>query len=397
MTRTAPGAAQRGIALIETLIGVALGLLTVLVLVQSFAAVERFSQANAGQADAQQRGAVALWRVQRELRMAGATLGHAPGVWGCTLNAWRGGTRLLPRTVGWPDPFAALPTTLRLTPIAVDDDAGPGGTDQIVFASGRGAAGVTPAAATIASATSVTAGSTNGFRAGDLLLIAALSTIGDCQVGQVDSSYHVTPGVAAPFDVPTGPAGAPYNGPNGFADLPQPGEYGLINLGTTPSIQIIGVNSVGQLVLLDALQRMTGGEPVVLAENVRQFQVLYGLDDGVGVGLPNDNIIDRWVAPTGAWSFATLHASAANALQIKAIRLAIVVRTDVAQGRLGPSEMRLFEDLPPAVQVPIPFSTSERAHQFQVYDTVIALRNLSTALCSEERRRAGVPAPSVCE
>lgn len=388
---------QTGIALIETLVGVALGLLTLLVLIQSFSAVERFSQANAGQADAQQRGSVTLWRVQRELRLAGASLGHGTGVWGCALHVWRGGSQLLPRGAAWPAPFTALPATLRLTPIAVADDAGHDATDVLLFASGRGSTGVTPSTATISSASSVTAGSTIGYHAGDLLLMAPTAVVGNCQIGQVDTSYAATPGVAAPFDIPTTSAGAPYNSPNGFANLPQPGEYGLINLGSTPSVQMIGVNDLGQLVVLDALERMTGAQPVVLAEHVRQFQILYGLDDGVGSGLPNDNIIDRWVAPTGAWQFANLHGAATPALQVKAIRLAIVMRTDTSQGRLGPATLTLFEDLPAPLRVTTTFTDDERRYQFQVYDTVIALRNQATALCSEERRRAALPAPSVCD
>ena len=41
---------QRGLALLEILIGVVLGLLTVMVMVQTFGIVERSSQANASQA-----------------------------------------------------------------------------------------------------------------------------------------------------------------------------------------------------------------------------------------------------------------------------------------------------------------------------------------------------------
>lgn len=388
---------QRGLALLEILIGVVLGLLTVMVMVQTFGIVERSSQANASQADAQQRGAVALWRVQRELRLAGAGLGHSPGAWGCAVNAWRDGTRLLPRTGTWPAPFASLPTTLLLTPLAVGNDAGPGATDLVVFASGRGAAGVLPANALIASAASVSIGSTSGYRRGDLLLMTPSASAGACQIGQVDSTFTVTSGVAAPSQVPTTTVGAPYNTADGFTTLAQPAEYSLINLGSTPSIQMLGVNDRGQLVLLDALRMMTAADPVVLTENVRDLQILYGLDDGVGTGLANDNIIDRWVAPDGSWAFANLHSAATAALQVKALRLAIVVRSDQPQGRVGPAELTLFPDLPEALRKTLSFTTAERQYQFQVYESVIALRNQAMALCSEERRNAGVPAPSICD
>lgn len=160
---------------------------------------------------------------------------------------------------------------------------------------------------------------------------------------------------------------------------------------------MLGRNAEGQLVLLDALQVMTADEPVVLADNVHDFQLLYGLDDGVGGGLPNDNVIDRWVTPSAGWAFAVLHGPATPALQIKAIRLAIVVRSDKPQGREGPASLTLFADQPAALQTTLDFSAAQRLYQYQVYESVVALRNLSLALCSEGRRRTGVPAPSVCE
>ncbi|MGE0801502.1 MAG: PilW family protein [Lautropia sp.] len=386
----------RGIALLEAIIGLTLGLIALLVIVQSFASVERFTRAGAGQAEAQQRGATTSWRLLRELRMAGAGLGHAPAAWGCTLNVWRDGIQLLPRAGQWPAPFANLPQTLLLTPIAASDDSGPNDSDQLLFASGRGAAGVTPVTTSVISASQVQATSSTGYRAGDLLLLTDATTVGGCQVGEVDAGYIALPGVAAPQAIPTGAISARYNAPTGFTGLPQPGDYLMLNLGSTPSLQMLGVNDDRELVLLDALGMMTGAEPVVLAQNVRQFQVLYGLDDGVG-GVANDNVIDRWVAPNGAWAFGTLHSAATPALQVKAIRLAIVVQTDTPQGRDGPASLTLFEDLPPALQVTVPLAAAERGFQFQVYDSVIALRNEASALCAEHRRLAALPAPSICD
>ncbi len=391
------GGLQRGLALAEILIGLALALLALLAMTQSFSEVERGIRITAGQADAQQRGSIALWRLQRELRMAGAAFGHAPTAWGCTLNVWRSGVRILPATSAWPAPFATVPTSLLLTPIAALDDAGSAASDILLFSSGRGSASALPALASIGSASTVTIGSTAGYRAGDLLLMLPAGSVGACQIGQVDSSYALTAGVAAPFDVPTGASGTLYNSPDGFANLAQPAEYSLINLGSTPSVQMIGLNGQGQLVMQDALQILTGAAPVVLAENVRQFQLLYGLDDGVGGGVANDNVIDRWVAPNAAWAFANLHSASSNALQIKAVRFAIVVRSDTVQGRSGPSSLTLFPDQPASLRVEVSLGSADRAYQYQVYDTVVALRNQASALCSEGRRRAGIPAPSVCE
>ena len=387
---------EAGMALLETVIGLALGLVALLVIVQSFTNSEQFMRASGGQADAQQRGTIATWRLTRELRMAGSGIGHGASIWGCTLNAWKGGARILPRPLPWPEPFDNLPTTLVLTPVAVADDAGPNGSDQILFSNARSAAGNVPSTVSIISAGMIQSTSSAGFRARDMLLVADATTVGPCQIGQIDTGYAPVPGLAAPSQLPTGSAGTTYNAPTGFANLPQPGDYTMVNLGGGASVQMIGLNDQEQLVLLDALGTMTGTEPVVLAENVLQMQVLYGLDDGSGGGTANDNVVDQWVSPRGGLQFANLHSASGAALRVKALRVAVVVRTDARQGRTGPSTVTLFPDMPAADRVTISLSASEQANQLQVYDLVIPLRNTLAALCAEHRRAGAVAAPGVC-
>lgn len=388
---------QSGISLIESIIGLALGLVALLVIVQAFTSIRQYSAASGGQADAQQRGTIASWRLLRELRMAGAGIGHGPTLWGCTLNAWDGGAQFLPRASAWPVPFDNLPTTLRLVPLAVANDTGPNGSDQLLLMTARSAAGSAPVTTSVVSSAMLRSGSSVGHHAGDLLLMNDATSIGNCQIGQIDSGYVAVAGVAAPSDIPTGSTGTTFNSPNGFANLPQPGDYSMINLGATPTIQIIGLDGQRRLMLFDAMGMMTGVAPVVLAENVQQLQVLYGVDDGSNGGVANDNVVDDWVAPTGAWQFANVHSAATNALAIKAVRLAIVTRSGSQQGRTGPASLTLFQDLPAAAQVTLNFSIDERQYQYQVYDTVIAIRNEAAALCAEHRRLNGIPAPGICE
>lgn len=387
---------QRGMALLETVIGLALGLIALLVIVQSFTNSEQFMRAAGGQADAQQRGTIATWRLTRELRMAGSGLGNGASIWGCTLNAWLSGARILPRATPWPEPFDNLPTTLLLTPVAVADGTGLNGSDQVLFASARTAAGAVPSTVSIVSAGMVQSTSTAGFQARDLLLVTDATAIGPCQLGQVDTSYAPVAGVPAPTQLPTGAAGTTYNAPTGFANLPQPGDYTMVNLGGGASMQMIGLNDEGQLMLLDALGTMTGADPVVLAENVVQFQVVYGLDNGAGGGVANDNVVDEWVSPRGAWAFANLHSAAGNALRVKALRIAVVIRSDSRQGRTGAASVTMFPDLPPADQVVFALSANEQSYQLQVYDLVIPLRNAMAALCAEHRRASAVAAPGTC-
>src|SRR5690606_19130458 len=319
---------QRGLSIVELLVGMAVGLLAALAIVQAFSASEIGRRATTGQADAQQVGTMTGWRLMRELRLAGNGLANGMNVWGCRLLAWRGGSALLPRASVWPAPFAALPASLNVLPVGVLDGGGSNPDIVMVMSAGNSTGGA-PMALTITSPAQVETLPSVGFRAGDLLLVSNPgSPGGDCQIGQVASSYVPPPsGQAAPTAVPTSAAlAAPYNNPNGFTTLPQPADYTLVNLGATPTFALFGVNANDQLVQLDMLERVTLSTPAPIGENVVNLQVLYGIDDGSSGGLANDNVVDAWVAPTGAWSFASLQADGEAALAIKALRLAIVVR-----------------------------------------------------------------------
>lgn len=389
---------QRGLSIIELLVGMAIGLLAALAIVQGFSASEVGRRATTGQADAQQVGTMTGWRLMRELRLAGNGFANGMNVWGCRLLAWRSGTAMLPRGSAWPAPFAALPVSVNLLPVAVLDGGGTNPDTVMVMSAGNSTGGA-PMAVTVTSATQVESLPSVGFRAGDLLLVSNPATSGgDCQIGQVDSSYSLpVAGQAAATAVPTSVAlAAPYNNANGFTALPQPADYTLMNLGATPTLALFGLNADEQLVQLDMLERVTLATPAPIGENVVNLQILYGVDDGSDGGTANDNIVDSWVSPTGAWSFASLQANGESALAIKALRLAIVVRSTERQGVQGPASITLFEDLPAAVQTTLSHSVSQRSFQYQVYDTVIPLPNQRIALCAEHRRYNGVPSAGAC-
>jgi hypothetical protein len=86
----------------------------------------------------------------------------------------------------------------------------------------------------------------------------------------------------------------------------------------------------------------------------------------------------------------------AAALQVKAVRIALVIRSTEAGQADGPSQVVLFQDLPSALQVTVPIAAADRAYARQVYDMVIPLRNQWIALCSEYRRANAIPAAGSC-
>ena len=172
-------------------------------------------------------------------------------------------------------------------------------------------------------------------------------------------------------------------------------DYAVLDLGGAPSISMYGVAD-GTLLQYDVLRTSGLTVPTVQAENVENLQVLFGVDDGTG-GIENDNVVDRWVVPgTAGFDAASMLAGGAGVLQVKAIRIALVMRASEPAPTEGPAEVVLFGDLAAALQVRVPVPSAERRFARQVVDLVIPLRNQWIALCSEARRAAGLPAPGSC-
>lgn len=391
---------QKGVSIIELMIGMTMGLLISIALVRSFSSNEVFSRAVSGRADAQMSGAMAFWRMNRELRLSGSGIGHGPNLWGCPLRVSKNSTTLLPASTPWPEPFASTTQTLRLVPIAVRNDTGPGGSDQLIMMAGSPGANVVPTPANIFSAASIDLNTTTGFSAGDLLIMNDASAAGDCYLGQIDNTFvPAAAGMAAPTTVPTTNAGAPFNHASGFMDLvaaTPAGDFTVVNIGATPVIQMVGMNERNELVVYDPLQIYTGATPLPVAQNIVQFQALYGVDDGTNGGTLNDNVIDDWVVPDGIFGFDNVHAEAGNSLWIKAVRIAMLTRSTTPSGNQSPAQWTLFPDQPVEKRFLVDIATDKRRFSHEVFDIIVPLRNQVSALCSQERRVQGIPSSTGC-
>ena len=389
----APRSAARGFSIIDLMLGLTIGLLASVVIAQVFVQSDAHRRVTAGGADAHQSGTISSWRMMRELRMAGGGLQHGPTLWGCGLEAWRNGTQLLP-AAGWPAPFGVFPTALPLAPIVVVDGGGVA-PDAILVMSGRGGGGPAPIPVSIVDDVRIDVATSVGLNGGDLLLVADMASVAPCRIGQVAAGFAPVPGTLAPRVVPTGAPGSGYNAPGGFTTLATDRDYAVLDLGIAPAISMYGVTG-GALVHYDVLRTNGLAVPTVQADSVENLQVLYGVDDGTG-GTANDNVVDRWVVPGSAgFEAASLLAGGAGVLQIKAIRVAMVIRATEGSLTQGAAEVVMFPDLAEPLQVRVPVATAEQRFARQVVDLVIPLRNQRIALCSDERRATGVPAPGSC-
>jgi type IV pilus assembly protein PilW len=100
---SAPAGRQRGVSLVEIMIGLVLGMLSVLVVLQVFQRSDTARRAALGGDDAQNSGAIALTQLQRDLRQGGHGVASFP-IMGCNLLLPDGRTlaNLAPVTINHP-------------------------------------------------------------------------------------------------------------------------------------------------------------------------------------------------------------------------------------------------------------------------------------------------------
>ena len=390
-------ARQRGLSIVEMMVGVAVGLIATTVIMHTYASSEMYRRNLTGTGDAVQSAAIAAQRIDLTLQGAGAGLVRAKVNWGCKLLVTYSGNVILPRGGAFPAPFDGVPTALRLVPLAVSSGTG-SASDVIVTmasasASGNQAFSFSSPAGGASIVSSVTPPLGIGLKSGaaasdyDLFLAApqeADMDIGDCRIIQAATTFATTVASDATLglkvaDTPlTIPLNTTTYGAVDASILANKSSALHLGLRADPRFAMLGVNDNKELVLYDLLNR---SDPQVLAENVFLVKVRYGLDNGVG-GTINDNAVDEWVSPgeTG-WTMSALMDGKRDTAQkiafIKAIRVAVVMRSSQPVSSDAPtSSIELFQDLATARRFSYTLSADEKAYQYQVYEWVIPLRNL---------------------
>jgi len=393
-----PRRRQAGLSIVEMMVGMVIGLIASLVIMQSFSSSEAYRRNISGAGDALQSAAIAAQRLDLIIQEAGSGLARGgQWVWGCKLLANSSGNAVLPSASAYPSPFASVPQTLRAVPAAIID--GGDESDVIITMAGDSASGNKGLAFSSASGNSLVVQTptigislkTSAAAAAYDLLLAVPRKIaddpGDCRIVQAantmtapvmiaDASMGlkvVTFSKVIPLNTQT------YGAIESSIYEKSPAAFHL-GLRDNPNFTMLGVNSDKELVQYDLLKRV---DTQVVGENIFLVKALYGLDNGVG-GDINDNAVDEWVSPS-KWPLDKLMdgklATQKDISSIKAIRIAMVVRSSrpIADGAPMTS-VELFQDVKNGgISVPLPKVVApEQPYQYQVYEWVIPIRNMRT-------------------
>lgn len=174
--------AQRGVTLVEMMVGMLVGMLAVLVISQVLLSSEGQKRTTTGGADAQVNGALALYTLQRDLEQAGYGIAANPAILGCPISVRYNGAS--------PSGFAGT-----LAPVVITASGSGSAGDSIRVLASTSSAVAVP---TRVVAPNYTAGSTTfnvrstvGFNSGDLALVASDGT-NPCWVFQVTGAPTAT-------------------------------------------------------------------------------------------------------------------------------------------------------------------------------------------------------------
>jgi type IV pilus assembly protein PilW len=400
--RAAPRRAARGMSLIELMIALLIASIVTLSIFAVMSTFEGRKRTTTSVNDANQAGNYAMHLLDKLVRSAGSgyvQAGPPPDedntdrvaiAFGCRPLVASGATTVLPRGRALPVPFENVdigtPGTLRLAPVIIAPSQSHGtgfnGEPSDVLLVMAGSAGFGEVPLTLSgpiAANDMPVVNAVSIASGDLLLLADQPTptdVEDCMVQQVRSGFTAAPiGLTGTYS-PTAVAGvsrAIYDDKSVAIKLGHP-------TNNPPNFLAIGVDDNTTLMSYDLLQTRSPALQAV-ADNVYELHAVYGVDDN------DDGSVNAWIDPrttTGPFELTTLMngtaASAERIAQIKAIRVALILRSnlqekasDASATPFTPATITLFQSV--GLDRARNLSADERRYRYRVIESTIPVRN----------------------
>jgi type IV pilus assembly protein PilW len=368
---TAQRSRSRGFSLVELLVAAAIGIIASLAIFQVFAVFEGQKRTTISGGEAQTSGTLALFTVERELRQAGYGINNLEFL-GCKI-------------VGY-DSITATPFNLELLPVRITQGA-LGAPDTITVMYGNGELLPNPANFTQNmpnESSDYKVGNRYGFEEGNIVIAAEAGK--DCTLAQVSNlpgglgqtenvihnpGTYTDPATGTQKDIRYNPSAFPPGSGIAYTINAK-----LFNLGGLPANNIYSIQS-GQLTLQQALFAASPPAATPLYDGVVQLQAQYGKDDGINNGtvtIPTyaagDGIIDNFSDASPA--------SAAQWAQVFAVRLAVVVRSNLREKADPDGVCRITTAAPSWAggAISLVADPDWQCYRYKVFQTVVPIRNM---------------------
>ncbi|MFZ2542236.1 MAG: PilW family protein [Gallionella sp.] len=340
---------QTGFSLVEIMVGLVIGLLATLVIMQVFSVFEGQKRTTTGAADAQTNGSIALHIIGRELQQAGY------GLLPVTNSALECTTLTINGVVD-----ATTPN--RLSPVVITDGGtAAGASDSITIRYGDSSSGGIPSTITAMgapTASDATVGNNLGCQAGDTTLVIAGATCALSVASAVPGTTTIT--LANTTTAATGAALACLGAWNEITFRINPGYDPTDPLNSQTYLERNGAPGVADIV---------------------NIQAQYGISAAA-----TSNQITQWLNPTGGtWATPTI----ADRNRIKAVRIAVVARNGLlekenvtvacttAKGTVNNGPCAWDDtnfDAAPAIN--LSNDPLWQRYRYRVFETILPLRNV---------------------
>lgn len=363
-----PARRQSGMSLVELMVGMAVGLIGIVIITHLYLKNEEYKRSTSGVGTAQVNGAIALYSLERDLRMAGFGFNNASAL-GCNcagancspVQYYYNGTYSYPPGAAG----AALPP-LTFAPVVITDNTG--SPDQVTVLFGSDPERMFPGSLSESMpqpSAEFKVDGTAGFNQGDMVIVTQGSTCMMTQITQVQpASSHLqhNPGVSAPWN----PAG-------GGSLLPAfAAGATLFNMGN-PTWRIYSVAS-NRLQMTDYLQAGAtaptfNNVALPIVDEIVDMQAEYGKDTN------GDGAVETWNN--------TPPANADQWMQILAVRIGILARSGNYERPSVPGGACEATTAAPTWQASGNASSVftvpgglPSCYRYRVFETVVPIRNM---------------------
>jgi type IV pilus assembly protein PilW len=339
---------QRGFTMVELMVGLTIGLIAVVIIVQVIAVFDAQRRTTTGTADAQTNGGIALYSIAREAQLAGYPLVPATdSPLECTTVTY-GGTGIT-----------------GITPVSITDGVSASGvsaSDTITLRYGSSPMGGIQTQITSLTGNAATVKSNLGCSVNDVTIVNVGATCAMSTATAVSAS-GASPITVTLANTTTAAANA---------NLACVGAWNEVTYAVNPA-----TGNLDRTIVLNGVSTTT---PSVVG--VVNLQAQYGIS-----ATPSSNTVTQWVDATGAtWAAPTV----ADRNRIKAIRVAVVARnakmepdnvTTACSSTTSASPTGLCawagSTASPAPTVDLSQGDASWArYRYRVFETVIPLRNV---------------------
>lgn len=361
---------QQGLSLVEMMVGLVIGLITVMVIGQVAAEFEGQKRTSTGGGDAQSNGAAALFILERDIRMAGYGLMTSSSGQMCPLgiNIYFNGTVVS-------DPGANPADGGILAPVRIID-GGSDNPDTIVMARGDAPMGIMPT--TIIrdmpnSSSEIRVNWGAGLKSGELFLVGARNGGKICTLMQMSQDPQPVQN-GAEFNMQHNSGQFPYNPPNPNNEFTNAPTYEIGDI----LINLSALNHQRYSVLCNQLTLVdptTTAAPYTCTNTLPLVDQIVNVQARYGVAPVGSLTVNDWVEPTGTWAAGTLTAEQVG--RILAVRVAVLARSpqmekeEVEASCTGGSGTITLWTGGPTVAL----SGDACKYRYKVFETVVPIRN----------------------